>query len=63
MRFAIALLILFGVAMIPTLFLAGGTSLRELGWLAVAAAAVVLLIDLTDRLIEWVEARRWGRRR
>jgi hypothetical protein len=29
----------------------------------VVAAAVVLLIDLTDRLGEWVERRRWGRRR
>jgi hypothetical protein len=27
----------------------------------VIAAAAVLLIDLSDRLIEWVEQRRWGR--
>ena len=42
---------------------AGGSSLVGLGWLIVAAGAAVLLIDLTDRLTEWVERRRWGRRR
>jgi hypothetical protein len=29
----------------------------------VIVGATVLLIDLTDRLTEWVERRRWGRRR
>jgi len=38
-------------------------SLRGLGWLIVATGAALLLIDLTDRLTEWVERRRWGRRR
>ena len=38
-------------------------TLFGLGWLVVVIAAVVLLIDLTDRLGEWVERRRWGRRR
>jgi hypothetical protein len=45
----------------PALLFAGATTLRGLGWLVVIAAAAVLLIDLSDRLIEWVEQRRWGR--
>jgi len=58
-----AILALLLVATIPALVQDGGSVLRGLGWLAVVAAAVVLLIDLTDRLGEWVERRRWGRRR
>ena len=37
------------------------TTLRGLGWLVVVAVGAVLLIDLSDRLTEWVERRRWGR--
>ncbi len=58
-----AILALLLVATIPALVQDGGSILRGLGWLVVVAAAVVLLIDLTDRLGEWVERRRWGRRR
>lgn len=58
-----AILALLLVATIPALVQDGGSVLRGLGWLVVVAAAVVLLIDLTDRLGEWVERRRWGRRR
>jgi hypothetical protein len=29
----------------------------------VVVAAVVLLIDFTDRVTDWIERRRWGRRR
>ena len=57
------ILALLLVATVPALIEAGGSSLRGLGWLMVVIAAVVLLIDLTDRLGEWVERRRWGRRR
>lgn len=63
MRFGTGLLILLMVATIPTLILAAEGSLRGLGWLIVLGAAVVLLVDLTDRVTEWVEDRRWGRRR
>ncbi len=45
----------------PALLFAGATTLRGLGWLVVIAASAVLLIDLGDRLVEWVERRRWGR--
>ena len=58
-----AILALLLVATIPALVQDGGSVLRGLGWLVVVIAAVVLLIDLTDRLGEWVERRRWGRRR
>jgi hypothetical protein len=58
-----AILALLLVATIPALVQDGGSILRGLGWLVVVAAAVVQLIDLTDRLGEWVERRRWGRRR
>lgn len=58
-----AILALLLIATVPALIEAGGSSLRGLGWLVVVTAAVVLLIDLTDRLGEWVERRRWGRRR
>ena len=58
-----AILALLLVATIPALVQDGGSILRGLGWLVVVTAAVVLLIDVTDRLGEWVERRRWGRRR
>jgi hypothetical protein len=29
----------------------------------VIGAAVVLLIDFSDRVTDWIERRRWGRRR
>lgn len=56
-------LALLVVAAVPAFVEAGVPSLRGLGWLIVVAGAVVLLIDLTDRLTEWIERRRWGRRR
>ena len=58
-----AVLALLVVAALPALIEAGTPSLRGLGWLVVVVGATVLLIDLTDRLTEWVERRRWGRRR
>ena len=58
-----AVLALLVVAAVPAFIEAGGSSLRGLGWLIVAAGVAVLLIDLTDRLTEWVERRRWRRRR
>jgi len=58
-----AILALLVVAALPALIEAGATSLRGLAWLVVVVGATVLLIDLTDRLTEWVERRRWGRRR
>jgi hypothetical protein len=58
-----AVLALLVVAAVPALIEAGSSSLRGLGWLIAATGAFVLLIDLTDRLTEWVERRRWGRRR
>jgi hypothetical protein len=51
------------VAAVPAFVGAGTASLRGLGWVVVLVGATVLLIDLTDRLTEWVERRRWGRRR
>lgn len=61
MRFGIGVLALLLAATVPALLLAGATALRGLGWLVLVAAGGVLLIDLTDRLTEWVERRRWGR--
>jgi hypothetical protein len=58
-----AILALLVVAAVPAFVEAGAPSLRGLGWLVVVIGATVLLIDLTDRLTEWVERRRWGRRR
>ena len=63
MRWGIALLAVLIAAAIPTLILVGAATLRGLAWLLVGGAALVLLIDLTDRIMEWVQARRWGRRR
>jgi hypothetical protein len=59
----VGVLALLVAATIPALIMAGTTSLRGLGWLTVVVAAVVLLIDFTDRVTDWIERRRWGRRR
>lgn len=61
MRLGVGVLALLLAATMPALLFAGGTTLRGLGWLVVAAVAAVLLIDLADRFTEWVERRRWGR--
>lgn len=63
MRIGAAVLALLMVAALPALIEAGTPGLRGLAWLVVIVGATVLLIDLTDRLTEWVERRRWGRRR
>jgi hypothetical protein len=63
MRWGIALLALLVAVAIPTLISVGGVSLRGLAWLLVAGIALVLLIDLTDRITDWIQDRRWGRRR
>ena len=63
MRWGIALLALRVAVAIPTLMFVGGVSLRGLAWLLVAGIALVLLIDLTDRITDWIQDRRWGRRR
>jgi ABC-type transport system involved in cytochrome c biogenesis permease subunit len=63
MRFGLGVLALLVVATVPAFIVAGGTSLRGLGWLLVIGAAVVVLIDFTDRVTDWIERRRWGRRR
>jgi len=61
MRFGVGVLALLVAASVPALLFAGATTLRGLGWLVVLAVGGVLLIDLGDRLTEWVERRRWGR--
>ena len=62
MRLGIGVLALLVAAAIPAVLFAGATTaLRGLGWLVLVAAGAVLLIDLSDRLTEWVERRRWGR--
>ncbi len=58
-----AILALLLIVAVPALVEAGGSSLRGLGWLVVLIAVVVLLLDFTDRLGEWIQRRRWGRRR
>ena len=63
MKKFLVFLALLLIAAVPALVEAGGSSLRGLGWLVVLIAAVVLLMDFTDRLGEWVQRRRWGRRR
>jgi ABC-type transport system involved in cytochrome c biogenesis permease subunit len=63
MRFGLGVLALLVAATVPAFIVAGGTSLRGLGWLLVIGAAVVVLIDFTDRVTDWIERRRWGRRR
>lgn len=62
MRLGIGVLALLVAAAIPAVLFAGAsTTLRGLGWLVLVAVGAVLLIDLSDRLTEWVERRRWGR--
>jgi hypothetical protein len=61
MRFGLAALALLVAVVLPALLMAGATTLRGLGWLIVVVAVAVLLIDLTDRVTEWLERRRWGR--
>lgn len=61
MRFGVGVLALLVAATVPWLLFAGATTLRGLGWLVVLAVGAVLLVDLGDRLSEWVERRRWGR--
>jgi len=61
MRRGVGVLALLVAASVPALLFAGATTLRGLGWLVVLAVAGVLVIDLGDRLTEWVERRRWGR--
>lgn len=61
MRLGVGVLALLVAATVPALLLAGATTLRGLAWLVVLAVGAVLLIDLGDRLTEWVERRRWGR--
>ena len=61
MRFGVGVLALLVAATVPGLLFAGATTLRGLGWLVVLAVGAVLLVDLGDRLTEWVERRRWGR--
>ena len=60
MRFGVGVLALLVAATVPALLFAGATTLRGLGWLVVLAVGAVLLVDLGDRLTEWVERRRWG---
>lgn len=62
MRLGFGVLALLVAAAIPAVLFAGvATTLRGLGWLVLMALGAVLLIDLSDRLTEWVERRRWGR--
>jgi hypothetical protein len=62
MRLGIGVLALLVAAAVPAMLVAGATAtLRGLGWIVVVAVGAVLLIDLSDRLTEWVERRRWGR--
>lgn len=61
MRLGIGVLALLVAAAVPALLFAGATTLRGLGWLVLLAVGAVLLVDLGDRLTEWVERRRWGR--
>ncbi|MFI5326547.1 MAG: hypothetical protein ACHQ7H_09965 [Candidatus Rokuibacteriota bacterium] len=62
MRLGIGVLALLVAAAVPAMLVVGATTtLRGLGWLVLVAVGAVLLIDLSDRLTEWVERRRWGR--
>ena len=60
MRLAVVLAVLVAAA-VPALLFAGTTALRGLGWVILLAGVTVVLIDLTDRITEWLERRRWGR--
>ena len=62
MRFGLGVLALLIAASVPALILAGGTTLRGLGWLVLIGAGVVLLIDFSDRIVDWIERRRRGGR-
>src|SRR6266545_1121555 len=55
MRLGIGVLALLLAAAVPAMLFAGATILRGLGWLGVVAVGAVLLIDLGDRVTEWVE--------
>jgi hypothetical protein len=61
MRLGVGVLALLVAVTVPAVLIAGAPILRGLGWLVVLAIGAVLLIDLGDRLAEWVERRRWGR--
>lgn len=61
MRLGVGVLALLVAVTVPAVLIAGAPILRGLGWLVVLAIGAVLLIDLGDRLTEWVERRRWGR--
>jgi hypothetical protein len=62
MRLGIGVLALLVAAAVPAMLVAGATAtLRGLGWLVVVVVGAVLLVDLSDRLTEWIERRRWGR--
>jgi hypothetical protein len=62
MRLGIGVLALLVAAVVPAMLFAGvTTTLRGLGWLVLVVVAAVVLIDVSDRLTEWVERRRWGR--
>jgi hypothetical protein len=63
MRLALALLVILCVVTVPLFMVAGQVSLRALGWLFLAILALVILVDLNDRLWEWIERRRWPGRR
>ncbi len=63
MGFGLGVLALLVIVTVPALFTAGGTTLRGLAWVVVVGGVLVLLIDVTDRIAEWIERRRWGRRR
>lgn len=56
-----AVLALLLAAAVPALLVAPGPTLRGLGWLFLTGASAMLLIDLADRLTEWIERWRWGR--
>lgn len=62
MRLGIGVLALLVAAAVPAMLVAGATAtLRGLGWLVVVVVGAVLLVDLSDRVTEWIERRRWGR--
>ena len=61
MRFGVGVLALLIAASVPALIVAGGMTLRGLAWFVLIGAAVVLLIDLSDRITDWIERRRRGR--
>ena len=62
MRFGVGVLALLIAATVPALIVVGGTTLRGLAWLVLIGAGVVLLIDLSDRVVDCIERRRRGGR-